>query len=119
MSKYCECGLPILFGRSKYCSKKCYNKYHKTNSYEKQKEKASDVKSYIVDKLGGKCSSCGYYKNIKALSIIHKSEEKVKFNFTITNMSNKSKLSINRESAKCYLLCLNCEAEKNNPNPLP
>lgn len=111
MSKYCECGLPILFGRSKYCSTKCYKKYHKTNSYEKQKEKALDVKTYIISRLGGKCSCCGYNKSLNALSIIHKDGETIKFSFTITTMSNKSKLDINRESSKCHILCLNCQAE--------
>lgn len=115
----CPCGSIIVMGKRKYCTNKCYNKYTNRNSYESQKNKAKEMRDKIINSLGDKCSSCGYNKNQGALSIIPNDGKTLNFPFTITNLSNKSKLAIMRETRKCHLLCLNCEAEKNNPNPLP
>lgn len=115
----CPCGQIIVMGKRKHCSDKCYNKYTHRNSYEFQKNKAKEMRNKIINGLGDKCSSCGYNKNQSALSIIPNDGKTLNFPLTITNLSNKSKSSIMKEVRKCHILCLNCEAEKNNPNPLP
>lgn len=107
----CPCGCYLRIGKRKYCNKKCYNKFTKRNSYPSQKNKAEKMKVYLAEKLGSKCSICGYDKNLNAISFVHKDEDKKLFPITITTLSNKSKLSLSREVNKCDLVCLNCQAE--------
>ena len=59
-----------------YCSIKCKNKAHQ--SYDTQKERGIKRKLQLVKKFGGRCSICGYNKNLAGLTFHHTSEKKFK-----------------------------------------
>lgn len=110
----CPCGCYLRIGKRKYCNKKCYNKFSERNSYESQKKRANKLKKYLAEKVGSKCSKCGYNENLNALSFVHKINTGIRipklFPITISTLSNRSRLSLVRECNKCNLLCLNCQA---------
>jgi hypothetical protein len=64
--------------------------------------------------LGGKCSRCGYDKNLAALTFHHTGEKNHELD--ARNLSNRSINLIMQESATCILLCANCHAEEHNPH---
>lgn len=45
-----------------FCSPKCKNKYHQ--SYDSQKNRGLARKIELVKIAGGRCSICGYHKNL-------------------------------------------------------
>lgn len=110
----CPCGRFLVMSKRKYCSKKCYNRFSERNSYESQKKRAMKMKATLIANLGGKCCKCGYDKGIHSLTFERKDGSEMLYPITITNLSNKSKISLVRETNKCNLICLNCQAESNN-----
>jgi len=97
----------------KYCSIKCKNKNHQ--SYTAQKSRGFQRKIQIIHKLGGKCTVCGYNKNIAALIFHHLNPQKKKFKLDVRSLSNRNIDQINTELKKCKLLCHNCHAEIHYP----
>jgi len=69
---------------------------------------------HFINLAGGKCSSCGYKKNLAAL-VFHHREGKV-FSLDARNMSNRTLDAVKAEIAKCKLLCANCHAELHYPH---
>jgi hypothetical protein len=67
------------------------------------------LKQKSVDYKGGKCSLCGYDKNISALQFHHKDPEKK--DFSISKVKSSSWKFIKPELDKCILLCSNCHSE--------
>jgi predicted nucleic acid-binding Zn ribbon protein len=100
-------GKQILF-----CSLKCKNALHQ--SYQAQKKRGLARKLYLVEKLGGKCSACGYAANLAALAFHHLSGKE--FQLDVRSLSNRKIGPILSEVAKCKLLCHNCHAETHNPD---
>jgi hypothetical protein len=68
----------------------------------------------LVQALGGKCSRCGYDKNLAALSFHHISGKSHAMD--MRNLSNHKLEAVLKEFQRCELLCLNCHAELHSPH---
>lgn len=66
----------------------------------------------MVEYKGGKCSGCGYTKNLAALTFHHLDPKEKDFN--ISGAHCKSWDSIKIELDKCICLCFNCHIEIHN-----
>lgn len=120
-----ECGSKIKGRKRHYCSKECSEsaRQDKTrvyttnaNNYLRQKRVGLERKKELVDSMGGKCSSCGYSKNLAALVFHHKDPKNKTFCLDIRKLSNTRWGSILEESRKCILLCHNCHMELHYPD---
>ncbi len=96
-----------------FCSSLCKNKAHQ--SYNAQQNRGLRRKKEIIQLLGGKCSRCGYNKNLSALTFHHKDPKNKKFKLDIRSLSNRKYVFIEKEIDKCILLCHNCHAELHYP----
>jgi len=105
------CGKVLIGKQTLFCSIPCKNSIHQ--SYAAQKKRGLERKLYFIDKLGGKCSSCGYSSNLAALAFHHVSGKE--FQLDAHSLSNRKIHPILKEIAKCKLLCNNCHAEVHNP----
>ena len=112
------CGKKLTGNQKKFCSVQCknrqysYEKYHTLYSRKNDENGAKTKYEYIL-KLGGKCSKCGYDKNLAALSFHHLRDK----DFTLTSraFSRMPKEIIEKEIEKCVLLCQNCHHEEHHP----
>ena len=69
-------------------------------------------RTYIRElKLESGCAVCGYHNCAKALDFHHKGVEKKDRNISTLANQQASWERINREIAKCTILCRNCHAE--------
>ncbi len=92
-------------GRPKSWCRKCICSNIKNIQANKRK-RAKDL-------FGNKCSKCGYNRCIEALEFHH--IDSVNKEFTLSKMfQNKSWNLIEKELAKCILLCANCHREVHN-----
>ncbi len=66
------------------------------------------TKMRAVNLKGGKCSKCGYAKSLAALVFHHRDPNEKEFSFA--GIAKKWD-AIEKELAKCDLLCMNCHAE--------
>ena len=107
------CGEKLKGKQTMFCSIFCKNKAHQ--SYNAQQERGLRRKKRIVQKLGGKCSKCGYRKNLSALTFHHINPNKKAFKLDLRSLSNRKYSLIEKELIKCILLCHNCHAEAHNP----
>jgi hypothetical protein len=102
----------LLTGKqTMFCSIKCKNTTHQ--SYSAQKKRGLERKLFFVTKLGGKCSVCGYSKNLSGLAFHHLHGKE--FQLDARSLSNRKIEPILSEIEKCILLCHNCHAETHNP----
>lgn len=85
------------------------------NNYKNQKSRGLKRKIQAITKLGGKCSKCGYDKNIAALEFHHKDPKEKEFQLDVRHFSNVNIEKLNKELDKCDLLCSNCHRETHNP----
>lgn len=99
--------------QSLYCSLKCKNSAHQ--SYSHQKIRGLKRKIEIVQQFGGKCSLCGYNKNLSALTFHHKDPEKKNFKLDVRSLSNRKMDKIENELKQCILVCHNCHSEIHHP----
>lgn len=106
------CGKTLTGKQTKFCSVECKNDYHQ--GYPGQRLRGVRRKLELVEMLGGKCSRCGYNKNLAALSFHHVSDKS--YRLDARNLSNRSLERVMAEFAKCQLLCLNCHAELHSPH---
>ncbi len=72
-------------------------------------------KAYVAHYLGGKCSKCGYDKNLSALDIHHTDPSKKEFQLNATKLGGTDWETVKVELKKCVLLCKNCHSEHHNP----
>ena len=105
------CNKKLSGKQTLYCSLSCKNSAHQ--SYPAQKKRGLNRKLEFVTGLGGKCSKCGYKKNLAALAFHHVSDKE--FKLDVRSLSNRKIDSILKELKKCELLCHNCHAEFHNP----
>lgn len=96
-----------------YCSTKCKNKQHQ--SYPAQKERGLRRKINLYQEAGGKCTRCGYKKNLASLSFHHLEAKTKDFKLDARSLSNRTLKKVMDEFKKCILLCHNCHAEVHNP----
>jgi hypothetical protein len=106
------CNKELIGKQTHYCSLRCKNLAHQ--SYPAQKKRGIGRKLYLVNKLGGKCSRCGYSTNLAAMAFHHINGKE--FKLDARSLSNRKAGPILNEVAKCKLLCHNCHAEVHNPN---
>lgn len=85
------------------------------NYYKKQQERAWSRKLELIKIMGGKCSRCGYDKNIAALEFHHINPDDKFFQLDARHLSNTNMEKIMDEVKKCILLCANCHREEHNP----
>jgi hypothetical protein len=90
--------------KTTYC-KQCIINYN----YERELKFKIDV----IKLKGGKCSKCGYDKNISALEFHHLDRNKKEFNFAHKSAMTDKLL---KELNKCILVCSNCHREIENPD---
>ena len=78
------------------------NTQHKTQLRRAMKKQGVKLK-------GGKCSICGYDKNINALTFHH--VDPTAKEFRLSNGETRSWDKYLKELEKCTLVCMNCHAE--------
>lgn len=67
------------------------------------------IKKHLINRLGGKCSRCGYDKYQGALQFHHKDPSQK--DFTIAHSFSGDVEKLYAEVDKCELVCANCHAE--------
>ena len=85
------------------------------NNYEKQQHRAWSRKLELIQMMGGKCSRCGYDKNVAALEFHHENPEDKEFQLDARHLSNTTMDRILQEAKKCILVCSNCHKEIHYP----
>ncbi len=86
------------------------------NTYEYQKLRGLERKIYFINKMGGKCSVCGYHENISALEFHHRDPKDKEFRIDVRHMSNRKMEDLETEISKCDLVCANCHRVIHHPN---
>ena len=117
--KHCKiCKTPLTGKQKCYCSDVCHRKGSNTtfNSYSIQRTRAIQRKIALVIRMGGKCSGCGYKKNLAALHFHHTDPTLKEFKLDRRILSTCSIARMESEAAKCILLCGNCHTEHHYPN---
>lgn len=87
-----------------------------TNNTESQRKRAIRRKLFFVQKLGGKCSFCGYCKNWAALDFHHTEPKNKQIKLDLTSLGHFSEEILTKEMLNCQLLCANCHREHHNPD---
>jgi len=110
-----RCGKFLRGQQTKFCSRLCKNRKSGSSaaSKEAQSKRSLERKLFLVNLLGGKCSKCGYHKNLTALCFHHKKNKK--FSLDGRSLTSHSMGELLKEVNKCILLCGNCHAEHHNP----
>lgn len=115
MSLNClACDKELSGKQTKYCSIKCKN--NSLCNYQTQLSRGLIRKKQAIQKLGGKCSKCGYCKNIAVLSFHHLDPSIKSFGLDMRHFSNNGIQVLEKELAKCILLCMNCHIELHYPH---
>lgn len=117
------CENELKGNQKKYCCSKCRNKGSHKNSikspetrqkYQKiQNQNRILLKYQLLEAKGGKCSNCGYDKNIAALEFHHLDPDEKDFAISSSTTTNFDKLFL--EVEKCVILCANCHREFHHP----
>lgn len=112
-----SCSKELTGKQRKYCSTKCkmLDVNHKFQNYQTQKARGIERKKALVMSRGGKCSKCGYNRNLAGLCFHHKDGSK-DMELNIRHLSNNSMKTIMRELDKCELLCHLCHMELHYPD---
>jgi len=108
------CTLPLTGRQARFCSTACKNKHHQC--YVAQKNRGLTRKLQILREMGGKCSICGYNKNLAALTFHHTHAPNKQFKLDMRSLSNRTWNVVQQEKKQCVLLCANCHAELHNPD---
>ncbi len=116
----CKCCGGALKGRqTHYCSKKCKMKelspYYNQTATDRVRKRGLERKIMFVKQLGGKCQSCGYDKNLSALTFHHTNPDNKLITLDVRKMTNTNLQSLTDEVKKCKLLCHNCHTEHHHP----
>lgn len=108
-----KCHKPLAGKQKMFCSVTCKN--NSLQSYQAQQARGLKRKMELVTKLGGQCVTCGYKKNMTALTFHHIDPRTKLFQLDLRSLSNRKQLIIDEEVSKCILICSNCHAETHNP----
>jgi hypothetical protein len=111
------CGACLEGRQRRFCSRTCKNRNtnNRHQSYSSQQARGLRRKLRLVMAAGGRCSQCGYDRNLAALAWHHLDPRRKSFQLDLRSLSNRSERDIARELAKCVLLCANCHAETHAP----
>ena len=74
------------------------------------KKRRVNLKQKSIEKMGGKCSICGYSKCLNALQFHHTNPSVKNFNIS-SNIGRYALQSIQNELKKCIVVCANCHFE--------
>lgn len=85
------------------------------NNYVAQQRRAWSRKLELIRMMGGKCTCCGYDKNVAAMEFHHINPEEKDFPLDARHLSNTTMERIIEESKKCILVCSNCHKEIHYP----
>jgi hypothetical protein len=97
-----RCSTKLTGKQTRFCSYNCKNVHGVT-------EWRRNAKRWAVEKLGGRCSRCGYDKCVGALHFHHVDDDK---EFTFSHAGHtRSYEKLENELKKCILVCANCHAE--------
>ena len=108
------CGALLKGRQTKFCSAKCKNK--DLQSYAAQKRRGLSRKLELVKTAGGRCTICGYQKNLAAMVFHHTDSDEKDFKLDMRSLSNRKLEPVLQEIEKCILVCANCHAELHNPH---
>ncbi len=108
------CGTGLHGKQTRFCSIRCKNKYHQ--GYSSQKRRGLTRKIQLVQAKGGRCSICGYNKNLAAFAFHHTDSRAKDFKLDMRSLSNRTLELVLAELDKCILVCHNCHAELHNPH---
>jgi len=90
-----------------------YNSWCKECVYEFQRNRWQLLKLKAINLFQGKCSICGYNKNIAAMEFHHINPEYKEYSWTKMRLLKWGEIV--EELKKCVLLCSNCHRELHNP----
>jgi len=107
------CNKELSGRQTVFCSAICKNQLHQ--SYQSQQARGLERKMLLLKQFGGKCSVCGYNKNLAALTFHHIDPKEKRFQLDMRSLSNRKQSHIDEEASKCLLICNNCHAELHNP----
>lgn len=93
----------------------CKSCFNKNNTIIYQKNRGLSRKIDFIKKLGGKCSSCGYNRNIAAMCFHHINPGNKSFQLDMRTLSNNSLEVLYKELEKCIVLCHICHMEQHYP----
>jgi hypothetical protein len=112
------CDKKLTGKQTKYCSNICKSRDSnvKHQNYQAQKKRAIKRKVKLITKYGGKCMHCGYKKNIASLCFHHRDPGEKEFELDARSISNLKPDRLEKEAAKCDLLCSNCHMETHYPD---
>lgn len=119
-SNCANCSMPFSQRRGnprKLCDT-CFSKFTSVGQMNRAKsvrQSSLRRKAFVVRKLGGKCSVCGYDKNTSALEFHHTDPKIKEFMINAKTLSEKDFSNIENELKKCVLVCRNCHAEVHHP----
>jgi predicted nucleic acid-binding Zn ribbon protein len=108
------CGKPLVGRQTRFCSVACKNDYHQ--GYVTQRKRGLARKLKLVKVKGGRCSICGYDKNLSALTFHHLDPSVKDFKLDMRSLSNRKLEPTLSEFKKVILVCANCHAELHNPH---
>lgn len=132
----CKNNLPLvsLSGRRTrndmlFCSQKCHDiakyqdetipknlKFQAVNGFSGYRVKHIKTKLDLIQLCGGKCSKCGYDKNLAAFDFHHRNPSEKVFEVKMKNFTGGwTEDEILEEVMKCDLLCANCHREIHSP----
>lgn len=85
------------------------------NDYDTRDVRGLIRKYEAVIRFGGKCTKCGYDKNLSGLEFHHLNPETKSFGIDLRAFSSHKLEDLNEELNKCILLCANCHRELHHP----
>ncbi|MBS3084598.1 hypothetical protein J4411_01675 [Candidatus Pacearchaeota archaeon] len=100
--------------KNKKYRKEIDKKYYIKNKNEILNRRRKRIESFRIElkkSLGGKCSKCGYNKNLHALDFHQIGDKEGTLSRLIRDQARHKAL---KESKKCILLCANCHRELHN-----
>jgi hypothetical protein len=111
------CARQLTGRQRRFCSRHCKNAdtNNRHQNYLAQSARGLARKLAYIQASGGKCTLCGYSRNVAALAWHHRDPASKSFELDLRNLSNRSEASLERELEKCDLICCNCHAEVHYP----
>lgn len=111
------CAKQLVGRQRRFCSRQCKTKdtNRRHQRYPAQRERGMHRKLQRVASLGGRCSVCGYARNLAALSFHHLDPATKSFELDVRAFANRTDELLEAELTKCALLCSNCHAEAHHP----